>query len=295
MSPALTFVPILLAALLALTFALGWGIAGRVARRWPPDPACTPADLGLPTERVTFQAEDGVEIGGWWTHGPDAPRPTVIFAPGLFGSLDGDTHLVPEFVTAGFDVLQFDWRAHGVSGGDRPTLGVREIDDLRAALDFLAAWGVERVGLLGFSMGGAVALRVAAADPRVACVIADGPLVRVEAAFEGAFRERLGRPLPLVARLLARLLEWRLGVRLGEASPLPHVGAISPRPVLFIHGADDPFVPPTDQDALYAACGPPKALWRVEGAGHREAQQRAPDEYRERVIGFFGQHLAVGD
>ena len=91
-----------------------------------------------------------------------------------------------------------------------------------------------------------------------------------------------------------RLAELRLGVRLAEADPLPHVGAISPRPTLFIYGSADPFVPAADQDALFEACGEPKSIWRIEGAGHREGFQRQPEAYLERIIGFLNESRIGG-
>ena len=267
-----------------------WLMAGQMVRRPKPDPPASPEDYDLPSEDVSFTTRDGVLIGGWLI-GEKGRRPTVIFCAGLFGSMDGDIHLTPHFIDAGFDVLQFDWRGHGISHGGRVTLGLRERLDLLAALDFLQARGVRRIGLLGFSMGGAVALRAAAADQRVACVVCDGGYVHIERTLEGFFRARLGLPLRPVVWLLLRLVELRLWARLGPISPLPVVSQISPRPVLFIHGAEDPFVPVADQDALFAACGDPKWLWRVPGAGHREAYEREPDEYRARVLSFFRANL----
>lgn len=276
-------VPIALIGLVALG---AWLMAGQAIRRRRPDPPVSPADYGLPFEQVAFRARDGLRLGGWLT-GTGRGRPTVIFCAGLFGSMDGDTHFLPAFVAAGFDVLQFDWRAHGVSEGERATFGVHEASDLLGALDFLDAREVEQIGLLGFSMGGAVALRVAAVDSRVACVVCDGGFVHPEHAIEGFFREKLGRPLRPLARLVQHLIELRLGLNLGEASPLSYVGRIAPRPVLFIYGERDPFVPLADQEAVLAACGEPKTVWRVEGAGHREAHKREPEAYRQRVIEFF--------
>jgi uncharacterized protein len=99
----------------------------------------------------------------------------------------------------------------------------------------------------------------------------------------------LGSILPPLVLAMTRL---RLGgLDLREADPLNEVGKISPHPVMFIHGSADPYVPITDQDAIYAASGEPKSLWRIEGAGHRQAHQRAPDEYQEKVIGFFRAYL----
>jgi fermentation-respiration switch protein FrsA (DUF1100 family) len=285
-------VPLLLALIvLAVLILVGaWVAAGHMIKRRTPDSPHTPGDLGLPYEVVSFPARDGVRIGGWRVGSGD--RPTVIFCPGWNGSMDGDTHFLPWFDAAGFDVLQFDWRAHGASEGDHISLGVLEIDDLLGALDFLEGRGVTRVGLMGFSMGGAIALRGAARDQRVACVVCDGGFVHFKHAIAGGLRRRIGG----LAGPLAGLILWMAGARLGgidlrESSPLAEVAAISPRPVLFIHGGRDRHVPMADQEAIFAAAGEPKSLWRVDAAGHREAHKLEPDTYRDRVMGFFKEGL----
>jgi fermentation-respiration switch protein FrsA (DUF1100 family) len=174
------------------------------------------------------------------------------------------------------------------------TLGLREVDDLRGAIDFLQARGVDEVGLMSFSMGAGIALRVAAEDARVCCVAADGPYTSVERIVEGGLRRRLGIPLRGLAWLVVRMAELRLGgVRLSVTSPLPAVAAIAPRPVLFIQGADDPFVTPAEQARLLEACGEPKALWQVPGAGHREAYRLLPDDYTSHLITFFREAMGT--
>ncbi len=284
----------ILAALVLLVLLAAWLMAGQMVRRRPPDPPASPEDVGLPFEPVTFGARDGVKLGGWLIG--EGKRPTVIFCAGMFGSMDGDVHMAPHFVRAGFNVLQFDWRGHGISDGERTTLGLRERLDLLGAVDFLQSRGIQRIGLMGFSMGGAVALRVAGEDVRAACVVSDGGFARMESALVGYAMERTKGRGRWLFQAFAKLVLGMVGVRLGEsvyqAAPMPVVGRIAPRPVLFIHGADDPFVPPADQDALYEACGEPRQLWRVPGAGHREVYNRQPDEYIERVMAFFRAGLA---
>ena len=298
MPPIVEYVLGVGAVLLALVLAGGWLAAGIIVRRREPDPADPPANYGLTSEHVTFTARDGMRLGGRligpYMSSAEAARqrPTIIFAPGLFGSMDGDTHMAPLFIRAGFDVFQFDWRGHGISDGRRVTLGVREIADLQGAVDWLQAWGVRRIGVLGFSLGGAVALRAAARDERIAAVVCDGGFVQIAHAIEGYLREKTGLPLRPLAWLVLRMASLRLGgLRLADANPLPVAGAISPRPVLLIHGAQDPFVPVPDQDAIFAACGEPKTLWRIADAAHREAYERQPEQYEKRVTGFFKQHL----
>ena len=298
---SLMAIGVLIIALTILLAAHGigaWALSGWALARRSPDPQSTPDAFGLPYSKVTFPARDGVALGGRLV-GEGSPRPAVIFCPGLFGSMDGDTPLLPMFLDAGFDVLQFDWRAHGASEGERGSLGVAEINDALGAADFLYQRGTRQIGLMGFSFGGAVALRAAARDDRIKAVVCDGGFVDVRHAFEGFASEKLAgvgaRTIsPLLRPLMAltfRLVEARLGASLTEAEPSAAVGMISPRPVFLIHGADDPLVPRADQDAVFAACGEPKSLWRVEGAGHREAHQVAAEEYRRRVVAFFREAL----
>ncbi|NDJ53646.1 MAG: alpha/beta fold hydrolase [Chloroflexi bacterium] len=284
---------------LAVTLIVTWLLSGLLVRRRPADPKITPDKYGLFYEHVRFSSRDGIELGGWLVGNglsqlAKPGRSVVIFCPGLFGNLYGDVADVPMFVDVGLDVLQFDWRGHGISDGGRVTFGLQEIDDLLGAIDFLQARGVQRIGLMGFSMGGTVALNTAAQDQRVACVVNDSGYVSFQTALSGYLSSRMALLRPAIP-LLITLTLWMVGVRLsrhlGDTSPLPQVSQISPRPVLHIYGAADPLVPVAEQEALLAATGQPTALWRVPGAGHREARPQQPEEYERRVTSFFRMNL----
>lgn len=295
MPPLLNLVLSLLVTAAALFVALAWLASGQIVRRRKPDPPCTPGDLDLNFEHVEFAARDGVQIRGWLTSEAGSRRPTVVFCAGQNGSMDGDTPLVPDFVKAGFDVLQFDWRAHGRSEGERCWLGLRELDDLRGALDFLQARGVQRIGVMGFSMGATVALNVAFTDSRIRCILADSPVLDIHHALVTALQERLGAlsapVMPWLGRLVIKFTEWRLGEPLEELNPLPWT-LLSAIPLLFVFGGADPFAPREDQDFFMQwAGGDPKALWRVEDAGHREAHKLRPAAYRDRALSFFKTYL----
>lgn len=282
----------LLALIAALLLALAWLASGQIVRRRAPDPPCNPGDLELNFEHVRFAARDGVQLGGWLTSEQGSRRPVVIFCAGQNGSMDGDTPMLPDFVKAGFDVLQFDWRAHGASGGQRCSMGVWELDDLQGAIDLVQARGIQRIGLMGFSMGATVALRAAAFDPRVRCAVLDSPFLSVDTAIAGALWQRLGRwsaPLvPRLTQLVKRMAEMRLGVTLDDATPLPFLVA----PVLFIFGGADPYVPRHHQDLMGEWFhAPTRAVWRVEDAGHREAHMLRAQAYRDRVLSFFRTYL----
>jgi dipeptidyl aminopeptidase/acylaminoacyl peptidase len=136
----------------------------------------TPAEYRLAAESVTLRAADGVALAAWLV--PAAPaRPEAPVVVLLHGYPASKSDLLP---IAGalhpqLAVLLVDFRYFGESGGRATTLGHRERADLRAAVDFLVARGHTRIGVFGYSLGGAVALLGAAEDARIRAVAAWAP------------------------------------------------------------------------------------------------------------------------
>lgn len=140
----------------------------------------TPADLQppLPYEQVQLTASDGVRLAGWWIPA-ERPRATLLL---LHGSPHSRLELLPQapyLHTGGYDLLLFDWRAHGESEGGFTSLGFYETRDLAAALDYASGRGHGSVGALATSMGAATAIREAAGDQRLRALVADSPLASV--------------------------------------------------------------------------------------------------------------------
>lgn len=279
-------------ALLAGLGGLAWRGSTILLRRRTPDPADPPANYGLDYETVHFPARDGVPLSGWWIAPPAPTGRTVVIVHGHNGSRDGDTGQAAALARAGFRVLLFDLRAHGGSGGRHVTFGAREYLDVLGALDWLeAARGIRRVGVVGFSMGAGIALRVAAEDARVGVVVADGTIGRVIDGLIGLGRAR-GIPAPpmiLPAWAIVLLASLRARAWIPAADPMRWAGRTG-CPVLFIHGADDPFNTPAGARAL-AGLAPRGQLWIVPGAAHRDAYRRDPGEYYGRVVDFLRERL----
>ncbi len=251
-----------------------------------------PSDYGLPYEKVSFQSADGTTLRGWFVQATDS-RGSVIFCHGYAGSKAPDLQYVPWFRARGYNVLLFDFRAHGESSGDRSSLVYYEREDLLAAIACLQQHGINQIGLMGFSMGAAVAIATAAVSEAVRAVIADSGFAELRTIVSNGMRKR-GIP-PLIALGLTTLVVWaaghRLGCRLTDSDPLRWVGRLAPRPLLLIHGEQDCDVPVTEAHRLYEAAGEPKELWVVAGAGHRRVDQICADEYMSRVLAFFDNWL----
>ncbi len=159
------------------------------------------------------------------------------------------------------------------------------------AVKFLRSRGVERIGLLGFSYGGMASMLAAPLCEEVHAVVSDGGPARLRSAIEGRCVEwHLPRWLGwLLGYLVVAVTSVRLGANLFLYEPLRWVGRIAPRPILFIHGELDLYLP--DFEELFTAANQPKEAWRLPGVQHTKASEAQPEEFYHRVIGFFQQNL----
>ena len=246
----------------------------------------TPWELGIPYEEVELRTPDGLVLRGWWLEHPD-PRRTIVALAGQNGARHHALGIGAALWHRGANVLLFDNRGRGSSDGDRGSLGYFEAVDASSAIEYVLSRSDKPLGLLGFSMGAAVAVMAAARDPRVGAVVADSPF----ASQRGLLRAHLGRYLGPAAGPLLKLSESFLPYDLEKVEPIREVARIAPRACLFIHGELDDTTDPRDSRALYEAAGEPKEIWLLGGVDHCGAYFADRAAYSERVADFFERRL----
>jgi fermentation-respiration switch protein FrsA (DUF1100 family) len=241
-------------------------------------------------EEITLTTADGLRLSAWWLPRPDSQR--VVIGLGGHRSPKADLLGIGSGLwRAGNNVLLFDWRSRGQSDVAQHSLAYYELRDAEAALAYVFNRVPEaQLGLIGFSMGASVALLLAAREPRVAAVVADSPFTGIaEVVAHGAAQLRL--PAQLVVPMADRLTGWRYGYRFGAVRPIEAIAALSPRPLLLIHGAADSLIPVSHAHELFAAAHEPKQRWIVEGAEHCGAYFTDRSGYVARTAEFFRQYL----
>jgi uncharacterized protein len=150
-------------------------------------------------------------------------------------------HTMKALNSFGFPVLRFNFRGAGLSEGEHAN-GVGEVEDVRAALDWLEREFSLPVIFGGFSFGAAVGLRAAYADDRVSALIALGlPAVSVGASAEVHIEDGT----------------YDFGF-LRQCT----------NPKLFVSGSRDQFAPPGKLEALVNTLADPKKLVRIEAGDH---------------------------
>src|SRR5882762_6376293 len=134
-----------------------------------------PADLLLRAEDVTFHAADGVLLSGWLVKG--APRaPVIVLCHDLGGSRSALLNSAVSLNRAGYPLLVFDFRGHGLSTGSSNYLGVDEKKDILAAIEFLKtreSIDSSRIGLWGIGMGAYAGTLAAPESPELVALVLD--------------------------------------------------------------------------------------------------------------------------
>jgi dipeptidyl aminopeptidase/acylaminoacyl peptidase len=266
--------------------------ADRKATNSPPD------EFGVHYEEVTFPSREGnVELSGWLIPGRPE-QPYVIFVHGLDSerSADGAVDLASRLVGQGYNALLFDLRGHGRSGGERISGGYFEREDVLGAYDFLVSRGAAagRVGVIGFSLGGGVAIMAAADEHGIVAVVADSAFADIDdlIARETARKTFLSEELVPVFLPAARLFADRLyGIDLGDISPERDATLLTV-PILLIHGDADNRIPPSHSRRIHQRAHFGSELWTPEGVNHVDAFLAQPDEYARRVIRYLEERFA---
>lgn len=226
----------------------------------------TPDRVGLDYRDVYIETPDGVRLHAWYLPAQGEARGTVLFLHGNAQNISTHIASVYWLPERRYNVLLLDYRGYGLSAG-APSLDGALLD-AEAAIVWLAARPeVEQQGMavFGQSLGGALAVYAVAHSAhrdRIKALIIDGAF----SDYRVIVREKLAE------FWLTWPLQWPLSLAIDDRySPLRAISAISPTPLLIIHGERDPVVPAHHAERLYAAAGEPRTLWRIAESGHIQA------------------------
>ena len=243
-----------------------------------------PADFPA-TQTVEFPARDRITLTGWFVPCDNATL-AVVLLHGNGGSRRQLMARVRLFHDAGYAVLLYDARGHGLSEGDKVSAGFLETADLLGAFDFLSTKMFHEFGCLGASQGGATILLTAnKLPPEVRWVIVESTYPTMRDALDRRFRKDLHLPGWLAGALLMPFAELRLGVGIDDIAPIAHIKNLR-CPVFVLGGTNDQHTLAKSTQALFDAAQSPKELWLVPGAAHVDLYGYAQQEYASRILAF---------
>ena len=288
----------LIAAVLALTFfslLAAAAIAGYVVYR-----IVTPPRNQTKINLVNFPGHPGMltynvpgkgQREGWFFPGLKE-APTVILCPGYDSSRGELLTLATSLQDHQYNVLLFDFSAHGPNGG-RSTLGFEEVGELRAAVDAVAHRGdvdATRFGLWGPNMGGYVALEEAASDPRVRALAVESVYGRPQE-MVGLLVKRSGLgSVPLIARIASWGFRWFIYDHRNDPSVTAALGKLNGVAQLYFATEDDSALGQTTR-AIFAQSPPPHELVELPHGNYAGMLDDEKRVYENRIVSFFLNNL----
>ena len=292
-------------------------ISLNIMRTTKPPLARNPLDFDrLRGESVSFPAYDGLPLNGMLIRGdPAVPRRgLVVFAHEFCSDMHSSARYCRPLQEVGYDILTFDFRGHGQSACTphyvpRQWVTDRDLDDMRGAVAFALNWLEEHgypleLGVFGISRGACAAILAAVEHPQIRALVADGAF-STDTTIE-YFMKRWAYIFAKVRVVYEnhppvfwRFLRWsmmrfaRREFRCRFPSVRKAIQRMTPRPILFIHGEKDSYLPVEHSSRrLYALAAQPKYLWIAPEARHNQAVVRHPAFYAWLTTSFFDRHLA---
>ncbi|MCP4416290.1 MAG: alpha/beta fold hydrolase [Chloroflexi bacterium] len=254
----------------------------------------TPANFGISDwQDITFTTSDGLQLSGWYIPAQGKDGATLIFVHGLGSNRSSLLDQAAMLAADGYGAILFDLRAHGRSEGEKSSWGLLEVADIEAALIFLqqqSEVNSEKIGVIGHSMGGAIAIRAAAQIPAINVVVAENTYTNF-ADNKARLTVSFARLPEWTAPLIMRWAEAIAGVDSSQLAPLKEVAAISPRPILFIQGGHDKTVHVQNGSILFETAVSPKEHLLIPAAGHNNLFQSDSELLSQRLNKFLTQYL----
>ncbi len=195
-----------------------------------------------------------------------------------------------------YNVVLPDLHGHGLSQGDDIQMGWFDRLDVLKWIDlapnmFATVADSMRLVVHGISMGAATTMCVSGerTPDYVKCFVEDCGYTSAWDEFAHELRGRFSLPEFPLLYTASWLTQAKYGWSFKEASPLKQVAKCK-KPMLFIHGDKDTFVPTWMVYPLYEAKPQPKQLWIAPGSEHAFAYRDHREEYIKKVEAFVGKY-----
>lgn len=243
-------------------------------------------------EKITLRSPDGAALKARLLVPEKSNGRLIVACHGAHSSGLGEFAFEASYFTDnGYTVLMPEHRGCGESDGKFMGYGTHESRDTFLWVDYAEKRFPDlSIFLLGVSMGGATVLMMSETeDERIRGVIADCPYTSAWDEFSYQIHTSFHLPdFPVlhICNIYSRIF---CKYSFKDASPLNAVKNAK-KPILFIHGKADDFVPYFMQDVLYNACPTEKYKLSVDGAVHARSYYTNPELYEKALEDFMNKY-----
>ena len=238
---------------------------------------------------VALTSFDGTELKG--NYFPSKNGAAVIVQHGYGGHRGSVMHIANMLYQQGFGVITMDLRAHGLSGGELVTFGRDESKDMQVVFDYLKSRddvNEEKIGIYGWSLGGATVLLHGSMNDQVKAVVADSPFDGINYENMKEFTDAIW-PLPSMIQFFTGI---RSGVDFDKYAPIANLDVYQDKPLFIMIAGADTVVDAESGERIVSKLNNPKVkVWREPSYGHVKFSFDAPEKFSNDVGAFFTEHL----
>lgn len=238
-------------------------------------------------------ATDGLKLSAYYLPAEKDQHKTAIIAHGYMGQASDMPQYAKIYHDLGYNVLMPDARGHGKSEGDYIGFGWHERKDYLQWIDRVIKKDPQsEIVLHGVSMGGATVMMTSGEKlpDNVKAFVEDCGYSSVKGELNYQLKQMFNLPsFPLIP-VTSLVTKIRAGYFFGEADAIKQLNK-NKRPMLFIHGDQDDFVPYSMLAEVYAATKGPKEQYVVHGAKHAEALSSDPSMYQKKLTEFIQKYV----
>jgi len=245
---------------------------------------------GFPVDTVTLKTQKGILIDAWYGKTDSIMKGTVLLFHGITSNKGMALTEAEEFRYQGYNVMLVDFRAHGNSGGNTTTIGVREVEEVKLAYDYLVQKGEKNIFIWGSSMGAVVVAKaIANYELKPSGVILEMPFASMQSHLQARARALGFGGFP--EKPFGFLVTCWVGIERGfnglKHQTTRYAGKVN-CPVLMQWGALDNYVLKSETDKVYnAIASPNKKLVIYDHGGHESLLQNDPVKWRIEVGKFL--------
>ncbi len=236
-----------------------------------------------------LQSKDGLKLSAYYLPAQKDQHKTAIIAHGYMGQASDMPQYAKIYHDLGYNVLMPDARGHGKSEGDYIGFGWPERKDYLQWIDRIVKGDSQsEIVLHGVSMGAATVMMTSGEKlpENVKAFVEDCGYSSAKDELSYQLKDMFNLPAFPLIPVTSLITKIRAGYFFGEANAVKQLHN-NTKPMLFIHGDKDAFVPFSMLDTVYEATKGPKEKYVVHGAKHAEALSTDPAMYQEKVTEFL--------
>lgn len=242
----------------------------------------------LTKEKVFIQSPFGYRLPGYYIPSEKPSDKTIIFCHGITMSHVSSIKYAQMFYNRGWNLFLYDHRRHGECEGKMTGYGYYEKKDLKAVVDYVrertGPGGI--VGLHGESMGAAIILQYGGMEGSVDFYIADCPYSSLWEQLAHLLKRDYHLPVFPFMYIADIFIRLRAKFSIKDVKPIDDVMKID-KPVLFIHGDADDYVPTSMSVEMYERKKGLKEIYLALEAGHALSIKADPKNYENKVFAFL--------